>query len=419
MSWQDNIKQDFTITTGDGVTYTPLWDPTRSVILVQEFNIADFDFKAIPGTLIDRGEVKGNIYDIEVCFVGADHLIHAKNFRESAADASAKTKGRLKRPWTINHPYYGILVVQPIKLRYGNDEGNVSRISGQVIETIKAESLGTGVDPFDKIAIDKLNVDAALFDTYLAKVPEPQVMDMRSMDLNVETLNTKVSPLVKLTDDYNKFKNGLNTAHSYIALATDFPGKAIAAIQAVISFPAQFNDSEMDRLLMLAEAFADFYNYLVDLPESLAVLYENNAGTVISAMCLASVTNITDDYDNTPDVIEVIEIIVDTYNQHLLNLDALQAVNGSGLHAYIPDTNSLNQLSALVNYTVSALLVIAANAKQMNIYELPDDDNAIKLAYKLYGSAADEIVDQLISDNDINYREMLVIKKGREIIYYV
>ena len=417
--WQEKRLQPFTVTTGDGVKYTPLWNSEKSVSLAQEFNIAQFNFKGLPGTLIDRGEVKGNVYDIEFIFQGADHLVHAENFRISAADNGKKTRNKLKKPWEINHPYYGILIVQPIALKYNNDEGNITRITGQVIETIKAGSIGSGVDPFDKITIDKLAVDAALFDTYIAEVPAPQIIDMQQMEANITNLDSNVSPLTKLSDDYNKFKNGLNAAHYYISKATAFPGQAIASIQAIISFPANFNDSEINRLVMLAKSFVGLYNYVIDLPKTLRKLYENNAGTVLSTMCLATVTNVTNDFNTRPAVIDAINTILDTYNTYVSNLDTMQADNGSSPTSYIPDVNALNALSALVNYTIGNLLEIAANAQQQQTYILPSDDNVIPLAYKLYGSASDDNVDRLINDNNINYREMLLIKKGREIVYYV
>lgn len=409
MSWQDNINQPFTITTGDGIMYTPLWDATKSVVLSQEFNIAEFNFRKLKGTLVDRGEVKGNTYDIEVIFQGADHLIHAANFRKSAQD---------KRVWTVNHPYYGIIVCQPARLKYNNEDGNITRIQGTILETIRGDSLSGGVDPFDKIAVDKLAVDNALFTTYVAEVPVPEIKDVQAMTANVGKLDTSVSPLVKLTDDYNAFRNAVNAANSFIATATTAPGAAMAAIQSVITAPANFIDSEVNRIAMLTGAFAGFYNYAVNLPRTLKKLYENNAGTAISTMCLASVTNIGADYTTRTAVVAIVQTILNNYSQYIDNLDALSTDNGGEPDSYIPDADSVNAISSLVNYTVEQLLIIAANAKQQQTYILPEDDNVTTLAYTLYGSAADDIVDQLIADNGIYYTELLLIRKGREIIYY-
>lgn len=418
MSWQDNIKQPFTITTGDGVTYTPQWNPTQSVVLVQDFNTVQFEFKGIVGTLVDRAEVKGNMYHIEVVFTGADHLVQAKNFRDSAADARASTIGKLKAPWTINHPYYGILVVQPVSLKYNNEEGNVSKITGTVIETIQAENLTTGIDPYDKISVDKVTTDAALFDAYVAAVPTPQTIDTEGMLDNIETASDKVSPLVSLSDDFNAFKNAVNTALYYANGAASSVGKAMAAAQSMLSYPALFTDTVINRLAMLKATFDGLYDEAVDITEGLKSLYENNAGTVISSMCLATVTNVTDDYDNNTDVLSVINTILAVYNQHLLNLDSLQSDNGSEPGNYIPDFTSLDALTSLVNYTINSLYAIAVNAKQQNIYILPENDDVYNLSYRLYGTVADDTVDQFIADNDIEYPEILMLKKGREVVYY-
>jgi hypothetical protein len=422
MSWQDNITKPYSITTGDGIDYHPLWNPQRSVVLNQEFNIARFEFKGIKGSLVDRGEVKGNVYDIEVCFVGADHLEQAKDFRESAKD---------KRLWVINHPYYGRIVCHPASLRYNNEDGNVTRITGQILETIKGDNIFPDTSPREKIAIDKLDADNALFGSYIAEVPSPQVLDIQALDANLGTINTSALRLVKLQEDYNAFKNAVNTAgsyinqaNSYIYIATNYAANAIGAIQYVISAPAFFIDSEVSRVQMLYDALQGFYNGLSNIsissivPRTIKHLYENNGGTCISSMCLASVTNNTSAFDTRDGVVQVITQILNGYNGYLNNLDALQTANNGHLDSYSPDVDSINLIASLVNYTVSALLTIAANAKQLVTYTLAEDDNVTTLAYKLYGSGSDANIDKLITDNNLNYRDLLLLKKGRQITYY-
>jgi len=360
---------------------------------------------------VDTGNVMGNVYDIEIVFMGADHLVQSKNFRDSA------TK---KGYWTVSHPYYGIIICHPAALKYNNEEGNITRINGQILETIDGGQLGSDVNAFDKISIDKLDVDNKLFTTYIANVPAPSIKSVQAMAGNIGKINSSVSPLTTLSTDYTKFRNYVNAANNYIATATDFPGEAMASIEQVIAAPAAFITNVVTKFDMLESALVGLYNFVnYGIGAEIKSLYENNAGCIIGSMCLASVSNITSDYATMPAAISVIGRLVNNYNSYLANLEQLQTPTGSEVNAYMPDMDSMSAIYDLVQYTVGQLLVIAASAKQQRIFVLPEDDNVHTLTFALYGTSADDIVDQLISDNDINYRELLLIKKGREIIYYV
>jgi len=410
MSWQDKITQPYTITTGDGKVYTPLWNPQESVQLIQEFNISKFNFRGLKGTLVDRGEVMGNVFDIQIYFAGADHLNQAEAFRNSAKN---------KKAWIVSHPYYGAIKVQPVGIRYDNSDGNITRLNAQIIETIDPSTVSTSVNQRDKIAIDKIEVDTALAARYLSDVPAPKVIDIQGMTADVLKVDSQYAPLIKLSENYNAFKTGVARANSYIAKATVAPANAIGSIQSVISAPAVFLENEASRLLMLANAYKGLYRYAVNLPRSIKLLYQTTAGSLISTMCLAVVSDPANDYRTRPAVVSVISVILTTYNEYIGNLDTLQTANGGEINSYIPDSDSVGLLTSLVAYTVGQLLIIAAEAKQEQRYVLPEDSNVTLIAYQLYGTAADEIVDQLIADNGMNYTEFLVVKKGREIIYYV
>jgi hypothetical protein len=423
MSWQDKITQPYSITTGDGVEYKPLWDPRKSVVLVQEFNIAEFNFKGLPGSLVDRGEVKGNVYDIEVCFVGDDHLDKAKAFRASAKN---------KRVWVINHPYYERIIVQPVGLKYDNGDGNMTKITGRVIETIGADKLLAITNSFNaqqnvNISQLKLDTDTTFAAAYVAAVPIPQLPDIKGLSTFAKLMNTLQKAYATVKGDLELAENAYNTANNFVTKIADEAGavladvsNAVSYVQYLASLPAVFVNTVLSRVQFLQSQFAALQAQVGNVIPSLKQLYENTAASIISALCLASVTNISPtDYANKPAVLAVIQQLLDTYNQYITNLDTLSTPTGGEPDSYIPDVDSLNMLATLINATVSQLLVIAAQAKQESILVLPEDNNVFPLAYQLYGTTAEDVVDQLISDNNINYKELLIIKKGREIIYYV
>ena len=76
-SWLDLVKTDYVIKTGDAFTYKPLWLNARKS---KKFNISQFEFKGINGSLVKKGNPQARVYDIEIYFQGADHMDQAKLF---------------------------------------------------------------------------------------------------------------------------------------------------------------------------------------------------------------------------------------------------------------------------------------------------------------------------------------------------
>jgi len=141
---------------------------------------------------------------------------------------------------------------------------------------------------------------------------------------------------------------------------------------------------------------------------------------IISAMVNASINPDENDYVSTNEVLDVITQVLTSYNQYVVNIDSLQTPTGDAENSYIPNYDSISDLSDLVNYSVANLFNIALGAKQERFIFLEADSNAIILAHRFYGLEEDDsTIDDLINQNNIGINEMLQIKKGRKIIYYV
>lgn len=125
MSWLDRIQNNFTITTGDGKVYTPNWISATKDL---EWNVSEFDFPSIDGTLVSKKKKRGNRYNTELYFQGETHLDTATAFEQSATISN--------KSWTISHPLYGQISIQMPSIRMDNTQMNVTKISGVMIETI-------------------------------------------------------------------------------------------------------------------------------------------------------------------------------------------------------------------------------------------------------------------------------------------
>jgi hypothetical protein len=409
MSYTENIEQRYRIITGDGSTFEVLW---KNAEKSYEFNIAQFEFIETPGTLVDRREVKGRTFPIEIYFTGDNHLINSSSFERASLD---------KRPWTIEHPLYGRLVVQPISLIFNNSESiSYTKITGVVMETITEASLLVTESPVDVvIELNDLSLEegAAGFSTV---PPSPA-----EMQANANLFYEQGSRIADNQQQSETYFNQFNSAQAAILNATTEPLAAIREVQALIEAPARFVTSVNNRLNVLTSQLTSLITSITNIiPGNLSlaqkVLFENNAGPLISAMTLAASTPQDDDYRNRTAVIGAITTIVNNYNAYVSTIDSIRSGVPGNPNTYTPFSTYQNSLNTLVSYTVSTLFQIAANARQERNFILTDDDNLITLSHRFYGPSVDDTaVNEFRTINNIGLSEILGLKKGRSIIYYV
>lgn len=408
MSWIEKIKTDLIITTGDAKEYRPQWlNATKSV----DFNITEFDFVNVQGSLVDRREPKARKFNLELYFQGEDCLDNSAAFELSAND---------KRAWRVSHPFYGSIICHPASLLFDNTKLNVTKITGTIIETITDDKPKSNISPVDKIAEDKQALDDVCAEVFAATVT-PEASDVSSMiDSTQQTYDE--GALVARGDDAQNYFNLFNTANAAILNATAQPLAAIRALQAVINAPAVFADNVQNRFGLLQDQFEALRNQLTNIfsPNEKRI-YQAQGSAMVSSMALAAATPQTaSEYGNMQAALDVAETLLNNYNQFLEDLDGLQTDNGGLPESYIPDPEPLIGLNDLISFTVSNLFDIALEAKQERAIILEEDSNAILLTHRFYGlDAADELLDYFIATNQIGLNELLQIRKGRKIFYYV
>jgi len=426
-SWLDKIQKVFSITTGDNKVHKPnSFNANRAV----EYNFAEFNFRNLDGTLVDRRRKMGTVYSLELYFQGEDNIDKATDFQKSADNRNA---------WTIKHPFYGNLIVQPISPVFhdnGNKLLNVTKITVTVRETIGAAALKNAPDATDIIATKQTNVNATFNNVLVGALPTPSVEVLITMTGNLTLFEQALKKArdvgAIITNGYNA---GLAAINAVFTAANDVAAQlssAIADIQYFINLPMLLEESIANKIIFISGELAALYAQAqaLSLPPLSAFEMQwkdlkNNwcatAGVCISSMCATSVYNIQPgDYTYSSQVSSVIAQIVTAYNQYLTYLDGMQTLNGGELDSFIPDPTALLQLDDLVNYTIEALYVIQANSKQPRVITLTRDSNVILIARELYGLLADDsTINQIIADNNICNSEIFQVLKGRQILYYV
>lgn len=409
MSWIDNLSSNLVITTGDGKEYKPLWKPSSKSV---NYNIAEFEFPHVIGTRVERGTSKGRRFPLELYFQGENHLDQAGAFEASAED---------KRPWSISHPYYGNIIVHPVGITFDHTDYNLSKISCTVIETITDDNPKSTVNPVEKIVDDKSLLDEVVYAAFANDVKQPGTTDINAMTSNTNAVYTLGKVIVKLPEEAEEYLNYYNDAISAIGEAASSPSEAMEAMVDLYSYPGEFTDSVTSRLDLLEDQFEKISEDVSEFTEkSRKKIYEALGIYIVSAMCVAAATPQTGDLQNRTTILSAIDKIIDTYNSFIVYLDSVKTDNGGAPESYQPDANSLMGLSKLVNLTVSSLFEITSNARQERVIYLEYDSNAINLTHRFYGlDNDDENLQEFIDNNEIALSEMLEIKKGRRLVYYV
>jgi hypothetical protein len=406
MSWEESIKQNFIITCGDGQVYQPLYDD-KAIVKDVEYNLSEFNFPNVEGTFVDRRLRKGSRYALDILFQGANHLNESERFERSAKD---------RRPWVVEHPKYGRLNVQPASLNFDDTSLNYTRITGTLLETILRGLPTVTINPVDQIEeLRRLSFDSGAL-LFASEPTIPQNMAVANSAFYSAGVNSG-APQIQTEAYFNLF----NDANSAILNATAQPLAAIRALQAVIGAPAQFEISVRQRLQILSNQFAGLILTIGNISSQAGKLqFETTTGSVLSSMCSAASTPQPNDYVNMVDVLNIVKILLDTQSAFISALDTLQTDNGGDTDSYVPGFQFVTDVTDVVNFTVSELFAIAIGAQQERSILCENDTNVILLAHRFYGlDQNDANIQRIMDNNSIGLSELLDIKKGRKILYYV
>ena len=419
MSWITNINQDMIIRTGDGKEYRPLWFDAN---YGKRFNIAEFDFRKVDGTLVLRGRPKGRVFDINIVFQGDDCLTVSDAFSKSADNSKV---------WSLFHPMYGTFNVHPSYLRFDNSVFNITRITGVILETTSKAATAVTVAPEEKIIADGKVVIDTSNEAYSDDVPEMSVSDLNRLRGHIDNIYNTVSiRIANVQSNVDGYRDAYYAANAVLNTAIYNTNDIIDQAGFLIQTPYIFENTVRERIDMFAlqmDILAGDVEYILSLgiytsgQSQLKKLYENNAAITMVGMCNSTVTNVTaTDYRYGPQILRIISDIIGYFNSYITNLCALQTANGGDIDSYIPNSNTIRLLSQVVYFATSTLYELATQSMQSRVYFVPYDTNLINVAHLLYGlNVNDTTLTTLIETNDIQLDEYLIIKQGRELVYYV
>lgn len=402
MTWLNRLNNvELEVITGDGKIFKPLWQNAQKEV---KYNTEGFDFVNVPGTFVERKEQSGNQFPILFYFKGEDCIEDAAEFELSAAD---------KRPWTIKHPFYDDLLVQPLNLSFDNSVYNISRITGTLWQTITTKFPEDEVLPDKLITNLKAENDLQVSTSFVTNVPDPSINLIAPATAAVVNINKNYLNLPELEDDIKLLKDLTRTASGAAQnLLNDVDGFINSTI-ALINFPFQI----VQDIQFKIEKIKDSINELLSIfdtskPEE-QFLYEAIATTSLTTISQININPESSDYETRPEVVEAFELLNETYDSVLSDFDSIQESDD-----FVQDSTLAQQLDVIVNFSLANLFEIAFESKQERSILLEKDDNVINLAHRFVGPG-DNNLNTFINQNEITLDEHVNIKKGREIIWFV
>lgn len=408
MSWLDKIENSkFTIETGDGKKFSPLW---KNSAKSTEFNSTIFDFIEVEGSFVDRKKAKSSKYTLIFWFQGEDNIEQAESFEISSKDS---------RAWTVNHPFYGTLKGQPLSLERDDSNLNVTQITVEFWESITNQFPRKKIAPLDSLQSKGLVHSNSSAQIYASKV-DLKPVDQAIVKQNVTNFSLKYDNLL---DDVNypEYQAALSKALQSIDEIITGPVQAIKDINTLIALPSEFQKSIQQRLKLLYEIYKDAKETLGITPNRNSKSYfEATAGAVISSISAAILSPINNDYITRTQVQQIAIDFINLYNDYLQTLDSLQIQMDDINNSFSIGFEGQSNLSSMVIESLSNLYQLAFNSKQERIVQCDRDTNLILLTHKYMGlDSLDENIEKFRIINNIKNKSLFVVKKGRQIKYFV
>ena len=389
MSWKDNIENiELTIVTGDNEIFKPLYTTSSQDI---EFNVSEFNFIELEGTLVTRKKVKSQKIPLNIIFQGDDHIDIAEKFLESSKDP---------RYWTITHPIIGEIYGHPASINKINDDLNTVVFNIDFWETIlPGEIKSAKVYPLE--LIESKNFELIEFGS-LNLIPD-QKPELKSL---VTKIQSRYDVLIDKTN-IDKYKGLIADAMSGIDKLLSEPQKAIRNISNLIQFPAYIEGAIKIRVNIVKAILDDI---LEILPKN-KMVYSIFGGTVVAAISQIILKPGENDFITRSQVREQFNILSETYDLFLNEVD-----DGN----FQQDFQEAITLNEIVINTLYYLYDVSFDAKQERFDIVESDTNLILLTHKYMGlDFEDKNLNTFRELNGIKNKNLFIVKKGRKITYLV
>jgi prophage DNA circulation protein len=413
MSWQDRIAEAaFTSVSGRRFTFD-FTDVSRNLDMKgTPFNFVDAD-----GTYVQQFGKTGRRYPLKMIIWGDDYDQAANEAEDILSEQGVGV---------LEHPTYGtvnVVVIGPIARRDDLvEQANQAIIQVELWDTIGVVFPSAQDDPTSNVlaSIDAYN--AAASNTFNEALILERVIDEKRLENSVLSAVGSVKAgldfVASTQEDVKKqFDTIFQSINSGIDLLVADPLTLGFQITQLIQSPSRaFTDiqARLDAYSGLLTSLIGGENNVVN---TISVETNNQfhstdlfASTIVSSYVTSVVNN---EFETKIGALTAAEFLIDQFNELVVwrddNFVALEQLDTG---------ESYQQLENAISLAAGFLVQISFTLKQERSIVLVKDRTIIDLAAQLYGEI-DERLDFLIDSNNLSGSEILELKKGRKIVYYI
>lgn len=380
------LKEKIQLTLGDGSEWELPYEPSS---YDTDFNVAEFRFLQTEGAYIDRATMGVKKKDIVVYFLGENHLNDYKSFENSCRDS---------RYWVVVHPYDGKKNMQPLNISFKPTPMH-TECTISLAETMTEEGIIINADfrsNIDELA-DTVNNSA------LDKADEIQESssDLNAINESSETIFESLRNKISTQNVSNDYLSEVNSLKVSSTNAVDL----MRSVQRQLLMPIEFIDDIKESVSFLEMQFQE----IKDIITSSINAYEFLGASIISALCKGVVPDNISEYDNTNDIDQNVDKLVNVYNEYIETIQDDQQIN-----AYVMNYELFFSLHQSVIFTINHLYDIAVNAPLIIQDVTNEDTNPIVLSH-VYGMEMGD----LFKLNNWSVNKSIFIPKETPFKYYI
>jgi len=403
MSWIERLDNiEFTIRTGDGKFYKPLW---KSGEKSKEFNTSKYDFINLEGSLIERRKNQSSVYPFTFWFQGEDNIEKSEEFEQSSND---------NRLWTVEHPFYGTIKGQPTNIKRNDAKFNSTEITVTFWESIDGDFPEESISITNEVSSRVNSVNQLSLDFFVEN-SSPESSDLNNIR---DTLSQSSSSFSPDKDSFNDFSNSVKSAVSAVDNIITDAENSFKLIQAVVNAPALFTTAVEARINSYVNSYESLKNSVSNLFSKYS--FESQGASLISSICLACVNPVEGDFITRADIEEANNTLIEIYEDFLRTMDLAQVEVYDVEENWSPNVQIQIELSNLISFTSKSLFSLSFEAKQERVFELSEDSNLIILTHRFMSlDEKDKNIDTFRLINNIKNEELFKVRKGRTIKYFV
>lgn len=394
MNWKERIENiKLEIITGDKKSYFPEWKDAQKEI---EFNVGIYNFVNVDGSYVPRKEQKGRKFDFTLYFQGEDNIEMTNNFLESA-----KNKG----VWKIIHPLYDNIFVQPTSIMVNDTDFNVTTLNVSTIETIIVENTVEDIDigkEIEKIKENTQQISKENFNDIVIDAATSQ-----SASNGFKLIDLDFQKIAFDDEDLATYTNIKKSIEVYSSDLGNFLQKYTDKMIELTNLPTKIKNYSIVRFKPFIRAFENILEFYANYSSNSQKIFEFLGANLLSSACQIASLN---KYNTRKEISQATDEINNAFQKYRNYFD--------NYADYLQSDKLSSQIDLLVNYTISNLLNLTFDAKQERIIYLQADDNIFNLTNK-YFDFSDENLQKFIDINELSVDEFLILKKGRQIKYYV